>query len=331
LNKIPEPRTGPSIEKTVPPETPRQRLDRYLADSGLSFTRSRIQTLIRSGAVRVNDDVVLKTGWTIEPGDRITAFAPNETPTEMQPEDIPLDIRFEDEFLLVVNKPPGMVVHPACGHRSATLVNALLYHSDRLSHANEAARPGIVHRLDMDTSGLLVVAKRDDIHAALSAQLAERVMTRRYDAVVWGIPRFPEGRIEAPIGRHPTHRQRMAVVDTGHRKHAITYYRVMETFVCCTLLSLKLETGRTHQIRVHLAHIGHPVFGDPVYEGRTRAINRLSPVLRRQMETVLDSLPRQALHASTLAFVHPATGERIEVHAPPPDDMMQTIRRLREN
>ena len=313
-------------ERIVTPEAGHQRLDRYLASADLNLTRSKIQTLIRSGEIQVNGATAAKTGVTVLPGDCITIRTPEPPPSKAEPEAIPLDIRYEDEWLLVVNKPPGMVVHPACGHWNATLVNALLHHCGDLLHSRDTIRPGIVHRLDKDTSGLLVVAKQEDCLLALSAQLAERTMTRKYVALVWGVPRESTGTITAPIGRDPSHRQRMAVVAPERGRLSITHYQVEQTFLWCSQLSLKLETGRTHQIRVHLASIGHPVFGDPTYEGRTRALLRLSPPLRVIAKQALDRLPRQALHAASLSFRHPISGERINVQAPLPDDMEETIR-----
>ncbi|MBI4550716.1 MAG: RluA family pseudouridine synthase, partial [Candidatus Latescibacteria bacterium] len=237
----------------------------------------------------------------------------------------------EDDALLVVNKPAGMVVHPACGHWDATLVNALLYHCGQLSGAGGTIRPGIVHRLDKETSGLLVVAKRDDVHSVLAGQLAARQIIRQYVAVVWGRLTPDTGSIIAPIGRHPVDRKRMAVVAEGQGRAAITHYRVTERFRWCSLLDLRLETGRTHQIRVHLAHLGHPVFGDATYGGRMKRVGGLSPADRRLATDLLEHLPRQALHAAHLRFCHPLTGETLAFTAPLPDDMAQTLDRLRKN
>jgi 23S rRNA pseudouridine1911/1915/1917 synthase len=317
------------IEKTVPPDAHRRRLDQYLTDTDLGLTRSKIQSLIRTGAVRVNTLSVHKAGEPVRSGDVIRIYMPAPAPVSAIPQAIPLDIVYEDEALLVVNKPAGMVVHPACGHWNATLVNALLHHCQRLSGVSAAVRPGIVHRLDKDTSGLLVVAKQDDVHLALSAQLAARTMTRRYAAVVWGRLHPPSGTIDAPIGRHPVHRQRMAVVDPPRGRQAVTQYRVEEYVSVCSLVSLKLETGRTHQIRVHLAHRGHPVFGDPAYGGRVKALGGLPPSIRGRVRPILDALPRQALHAEFLVFRHPGTGQIIECHAPMPPDIQETVRALR--
>lgn len=313
-------------ERIVPPEAARQRLDLYLASSDLKLTRSRIQTLIRSGEIQVNGVIAVKTGVIVLPGDRITIRIPEPSPIKSEPENIPLDVCYEDDWLLVVNKPPGMVVHPACGHWSGTLVNALLHHCGPFSPSGDTIRPGIVHRLDKDTSGLLVVAKQEECLLALSAQLAERTMTRKYIALVWGVPREGTGTINAHIGRDPSNRQRMAVVAPERGRPSVTHYQVVKNYVWCSLLSIKLETGRTHQIRVHLASLGHPVFGDPTYGGRTRGLLRLPPPNRVLAKQALDRFPRQALHAASLSFRHPISGEIIGVQAPLPDDMQETIR-----
>ena len=316
------------IERTVPPDTPQIRLDRYLAEADIGLSRSKIQSLIRTGAVAVNTARIDKTSHTIGPGDAIRVNLPEPQPSTALPEKIPLDIVYEDDALLVVNKPAGMVVHPAAGHRNATLVNALLYHCDRLSDIGETIRPGIVHRLDKDTSGLLVVAKRDDVHMALAGQIEAHEVSRKYLAVAWGSPRPESGTIEAPVGRHPVHRQHMGVVDYG--KTAVTHYHVVKAFRFCSLLSLKLETGRTHQIRVHLAHQGTPVFGDSTYGGRLKRLGRLSPSDRRQARAALDLIPRQALHAAELEFKHPETGNVIACRAEVPEDMQALLRYLQE-
>ncbi|SVC67949.1 uncharacterized protein METZ01_LOCUS320803, partial [marine metagenome] len=283
------------------------------------MSRSKIQSLIRTGAVAVNAARIDKTSHTVGPGDAIRVNLPEPQPSTTLPEKIPLDIVYEDDALLVVNKPAGLVVHPAAGHWNATLVNALLYHCDRLSDIGETIRPGIVHRLDKDTSGLLVVAKRDDVHMALAGQIEAHEVSRKYLAVAWGSPRPESGTIEAPVGRHPVHRQLMGVVERG--KTAVTHYQVVKSFRFCSLLSLKLETGRTHQIRVHLAHQGNPVFGDSTYGGRVKRLGRLSPTDRRLARTALDLIPRQALHAAELEFKHPETGNVIACKAEVPEDM----------
>ncbi len=316
------------IERTVPPDTPRIRLDRYLTETDIGLSRSKIQSLIRTGAVAVNAALIDKTSHTVGPGDAIRVNLPEPQPSTALPEKIPLDIVYEDDALLVVNKPAGLVVHPAAGHWNATLVNALLYHCDRLSDIGETIRPGIVHRLDKDTSGLFVVAKRDDVHMALAGQIEAHEVSRKYLAVAWGSPRPESGTIEAPVGRHPVHRQLMGVVERG--KTAVTHYQVVKSFRFCSLLSLKLETGRTHQIRVHLAHQGNPVFGDSTYGGRVKRLGRLSPTDRRLARTALDLIPRQALHAAELEFKHPETGNVISCRAEVPEDMQTLLKYFQE-
>lgn len=282
-----------------------QRLDLF-CQAAVGVSRSRVQAWIDEGRVLLNGKPV-KAGTRLRAGDRVQVEEPPLEPALVQAEAIPLDVAFEDANLLVVNKPQGMVVHPAPGNPTGTLVNALLHHCQDLSGVGGVARPGIVHRLDKDTSGLLVVAKHDAAHQALAAQIAAKTALRQYWAVVRGHLDPQEGRIEAPIARHPTHRQRMAVVPGG--RPAATRWRTLALYKGYSLIELTLETGRTHQIRVHLAHLGHPVVGDPVYGGETRL-----PV----------KLAGQALHARRLAFTHPMSGERLELEAEPPE----TFRKL---
>lgn len=305
------------MEIQVPPDQPPQRLDLFLGRHCPDLSRSRIQGLIRAGAVRVNGQPT-RASYQIRPDDTIALNLPAPTELSVAPEDIPLDVIFEDEDLLVLNKGPGLTVHPAPGFWQGTLVNALLHHCRDLSGINGVLRPGIVHRLDRDTTGLLVVAKSDQAHRHLADQLQRRDLERRYTALVWGHLRLLQGRIEAPIGRHPRDRKRMGVVAGG--RAALTHYRVAEPLAFLSLLDLRLETGRTHQIRVHLQHLGHPVFGDPVYGGRS-PIRGLSPAQRLRAGELLQLLPRQALHARSLRFAHPRSGEFIELSAPLPADM----------
>jgi 23S rRNA pseudouridine1911/1915/1917 synthase len=252
---------------------------------------------------------------------------PKAPPPEVLPENIPLPILYEDEHLLVVDKPAGMVVHPAYGHYTGTLVNALLYHCNVLSALQDATRPGIVHRIDKETSGLLVVAKNDAAHARLARQFARRTIEREYQALVWGLFREATGVIEAQLGRSKADRKKMAVVAGG--KIAITEYTVLERFRYLSLLSLKLRTGRTHQIRVHLAHIHHPVFGDPAYSGRQIAWGPGTPRQKAEVQQLLKILPRQALHARTLGFVHPVSGHHVSFESPIPPDMLRVLEILR--
>lgn len=271
------------------------RLDVFVATSA-DISRSRAQTLIEDGAVTVNG-VVAPKRTKLKKGDGVTVLLPPPEDIEARPQDIPIDVVFEDEHLLVVNKPQGMVVHPAPGNPDGTLVNALLYYlKGRLSTINGKLRPGIVHRIDKDTAGLLIVAKTDAAHTHLAAQIAEHSFTRCYEAVVRGNIKDEQGTVNAPIARHKTDRKRMAVVMGG--REAITHYSVIGRYGGYTHLRLKLETGRTHQIRVHMAHIGHPVVGDPVYGG--------------------GSIPRlngQCLFAKHIGFVHPISGQWLEFEA----------------
>jgi 23S rRNA pseudouridine1911/1915/1917 synthase len=278
------------------------RIDRYLADNQEDLTRSYIQKLIADGRVLVNEKPV-KANYKVNSGDGIKLMLPPPVDLEIKPEDIPLDIIYEDKDIVVVNKGKGMVVHPAAGHYTNTLVNALLYHCrDELSGINGVMRPGIVHRIDMNTTGVLVVCKNDKAHQAIAEQLKVHSITRKYNAIVYQNFKESEGKIEAPIGRHPVDRKKMAV-NHKNGKHAVTHYKVLENLgsryahVECTL-----ETGRTHQIRVHMASIGHPLLGDELYSNNKSNF----------------SLEGQALHARVLGFIHPSTGEYMEFEAPLP-------------
>ena len=310
------------------------RLDIYIAGRVPELSRSYIQKLIVSGHVLVND-AQQRPGYKLQPGDRISLTIPPAEPTEIAAEEIPLDIRFEDDQIIVVNKAKGMTVHPAPGSKHGTLVNAVLAHSDDLSGIGGVERPGIVHRLDKDTSGLLVVAKTDVAHASLQKQIQQRSAERKYIALVWGATKFNEAVVDAPIGRHPTDRQKMAVIKDTSRytaREALTNLKVIERFRDFTLLEAKLDTGRTHQIRVHCSFVGHPVVGDPVYGGTKRAIpSSFNKIEHRELSGHIERLHGQALHAYSLSFDHPTTGERLAFDAPVPDDMEALIRWLREN
>ncbi len=340
------------LELTVPEALAGERVDKALAalaagTPGLS--RSRIARLIAEGAVTGEaGETVTEAKRKVKPGEVYTLEIPPPAPIEPEPEDIPLEVLYEDADLIVVDKPAGMVVHPAPGAERDTLVNALLHHcGNSLSGIGGALRPGIVHRIDKDTSGLVVVAKSDAAHVGLSALFAAHDVERRYLALIWGAPNrasarlaglatvgFEDGgwvRIEAPIARHPTDRKRMAVVPGGRR--AVTRLRAMERFGAqeapfASLAECRLETGRTHQIRVHAAHIGHPLVGDPVY-GRPRA-----PAARDvgpEIAASLGAFPRQALHAAELGFTHPVTGERLRLESPLPADLRDLVAILRRN
>ncbi len=292
-----------------------ERLDRFLSRV-LDLSRTRAQTLLAEGRVRV-DGAVPRKSDPVEEGQHIEVEIPEPEALSDEPQDLPLDVIHEDEHLLVVNKEAGMVVHPAPGHPRGTLVNALLHHVDDLSGIGGRLRPGIVHRLDKDTSGLLVVAKRDEAHQRLSDALRERTLERRYLALAWGHLKDDEGQVDAPIGRHQRDRKRMAVVDGG--RDAVTRFRVRERWEAADLLDVKLETGRTHQIRVHLLHVGHPVVGDPVYgagweRGMSGRVRTWARELARRMQ-------RPFLHAAELSFRHPATGAWLTFEAPLPEDL----------
>jgi len=294
-------------EWIVDPESAKTRIDKYITE-GLDddVSRSQVQLWIADGHVLVNDSPV-KANYKVSQGDRISLAIPAPSVVEIVPEDIPLDIAFEDRDVIVVNKPRGMVVHPAPGHISGTLVNALMHHCKDLSGINGELRPGIVHRIDKDTTGLIMAAKNDKAHASLAAQLKEHSVNRRYLALVHGNISHDQGTIDAPIGRDPQDRKMYTVTDRNS-KHAVTHFTVVERFGDYSLLELKLETGRTHQIRVHMKYIGHPLVGDPVY-GKSKGIK----------------LNGQALHAAVLGFVHPATGKYLEFSAPMPDDMEELL------
>lgn len=273
-----------------------ERLDKLVSTSVPDTTRSAAQKWIEMGLVTKRGKVLAKSERLCV-GDEIEIQVPQPVTLEVEPEDIPLDIRYEDADLLVVNKPKGMVVHPAPGHPGGTLVNALLHHCGAtLSGINGVVRPGIVHRIDKDTSGLLMVAKNDRAHQSLAAQIQEHSFTRIYEAVVYGSFKEEQGIVDAPIGRHPSDRKKMAVT-SQHSRRAVTHYRVLARYRGFTHVQLRLETGRTHQIRVHMAHLGHPVAGDPVYGGKK----------------VITSLHGQCLHAKVLGFQHPSKGEYMEI------------------
>lgn len=294
-------------------ETGGARLDAYLAaQEELGLSRSRIKGLIDQGLVTVNGQK-RKASQPLAPGDEIRVTVPDPEPLELAPEEIPLDVVYEDEDVLVINKQRGLVVHPAAGHWSGTLVNAVLDHVDDWEGIGGKLRPGIVHRLDKDTTGLLVVAKNEGAMESLTEQMREHKAVRIYWALVHGNEQLPDaGRIEAPIGRHPRDRKKMAV-NTKNGREAVTRFRVLERYKGYSLVECRLETGRTHQIRVHMAYIGHPVVADPLYGPRKAHLG----------------MPPQALHARQLGFYHPRTGEWVEFTAEPPADMMAVIERLR--
>ena len=288
-----------------------ERVDQFLARQLPQLSRSAAQRLLEQGAVLRGGAAVKKNEKTT-PGETYTLLLPDPEPVEAVPQDIPLDVVYEDADVIVVNKPVGMVVHPAAGHPDGTLVNALLYHcGDSLSGINGALRPCIVHRIDRDTSGLIIAAKNDAAHLSLAAQLQDHTLSRTYEAVAVGNLREDRGTVDAPIGRCPSDRKKMAVVDRGGRS-AVTHWEVVERFPGYTHIRCRLETGRTHQIRVHMACIGHPLLGDTVYGAK-------KPV---------PGLAGQCLHAAELRFLHPRTGEPVTVEAPLPDWFRAVLERL---
>ncbi|QPC90513.1 RluA family pseudouridine synthase [Mesorhizobium sp. INR15] len=318
-----------------------QRLDQWLASQlGPDMSRSRVQMLIKQGAVTVGGKMIDEAKRKMIAGDSVSVVMPEPEPAEPLGENITLDVLYEDDELIVINKPAGLVVHPGAGNWTGTLVNALIHHcGDSLSGIGGVRRPGIVHRLDKETSGVMVVAKTDRAHKALSEAFADHGLTgdleRAYQALVWGIPQRPSGTVDAPLGR-AADRVRRAVVPSGRddARHAITHFTVQErfgeaqqAFATASLVECRLETGRTHQIRVHMAHIGHPVVGDPDYGQafRTKA-NRLPDPLK----TLVKAFPRQALHARLLAFRHPATHLTMRFEAPIPGDMEELVSGFRK-
>lgn len=289
-----------------------ERLDKFLSAMLPDQSRSYLQKIIKDGNVLVNGEPK-KSSYRLEDGDEVTADLPELKSPDIEPENIPLDILYEDDSILMVNKPKGMVVHPSAGHYTGTLVNAVLWHCQgQLSGINGVSRPGIVHRIDKDTTGVLVVCKNDAAHNAVAAQLKEHSITRKYRAIVHGVIKEDEGTVDAPIGRHPTERKKMASgVKNG--KRAVTHYRVLERFQGYTYVECQLETGRTHQIRVHMASIHHPLLGDTVY-GPAKDSHHLEG---------------QTLHAMVLGLIHPVTGEYLEVEAPLPEYFENLLKKFR--
>ena len=293
-------------------ESKNQRLDAFLASSLDGLTRSQATRLIESGEVAVNGRAVSKS-YKLAGGEDVAVTLPEPEPVEAVPQDIPLDVVYEDADVIVVNKPSGMVVHPAPGHPDGTLVNALLYHcAGTLSGIGGALRPGIVHRIDRDTSGLIIAAKNDAAHQYLSAQLADHTLARTYECIVVGKLREDRGTVDAPIARHPADRKRMAVVAGG--REAVTHWEVIARYPGYTHVRCRLETGRTHQIRVHMAYIGHPILGDTVYGAKKE----------------VPGLTGQCLHAVGLRFLHPRTHEVVELSCPLPDEFTRMLQKIRK-
>ncbi len=309
----------------VPAGQTKERLDLYLVHHVENATRTKVQEAIGNGEVLVNG-IQAKPSYKINPLDVISVHLAKPDPPTVVAEAITLSIVYEDDYLLVIDKPAGMVTHPAYKNYSGTLVNALMHHTAFLSQPHPM-RPGIVHRLDKDTSGLLVVAKDETTHQKLSRQFAEKTSEREYNAIAWGVFREKEGVIDAPLGRSKRDRKKVAVIDDG--KHAVTEYEVLEQFEYCAFIRLKLRTGRTHQIRVHLAHIHHPVFGDPTYGGREIVAGGVDGKKKAEVKNLLELIHRQALHARTLGFVHPVTKKFVKFAAPLPEDFSSVLLWLR--
>ena len=294
------------------------RIDMFLAEhTGLS--RSRVKGFIKDGFTVVNGEPITKPSYQVTSGDHIGLSIPSVTEPAFLPEKIPLDIIYRDEHIIVVNKPAGMVVHPGRGNVTGTLAGGLLYNCRSLAGVGDPSKPGIVHRLDMDTSGLLVAALNEEAHTALSQMVHDREIKRVYNAFVWGHPVPESGTIDAPVGRNPKNRKQQAVVENG--RPSVTHYSTLARYEFLTKLEVILETGRTHQIRVHTAYIGHHVFGDPVYGGRENRLKGFSPEIRAEARFLLKGMKRQALHAARLAFDHPITGKALAFDAPYPDDL----------
>ncbi|MBE9561515.1 MAG: 23S rRNA pseudouridine(1911/1915/1917) synthase RluD [Proteobacteria bacterium] len=304
----------------IPSDMNGYRLDKALAELFPSYSRARLQQWIKEGLVLV-DDTKLRGKDKLKGGEQIHLTAQITEEVSWQPQPLELNLIYEDEDLLVVNKPAGLVVHPGTGNQDKTLVNALLHHAPEL---NKLPRAGIVHRLDKDTSGILVVARSVKAHTSLVAQLQNREFIRKYQAIVNGVM-VAGGTVDAPIGRHHAHRTRMAVTDSG--KTAITHYRVIQRYRNYTAIRVQLETGRTHQIRVHMAYKNYPLLGDPVYSGRLR----IPPKSSEEFKTVLRQFPRQALHAEQLGFIHPSSGELVQWTVPLPDDMQNLLKALEKD
>ncbi len=318
IDEVIEPDLGAArrVEITLDESVAGQRLDRALADAVPDLSRVRIQAMLAEGRVMRDGVPVGNASAKAKPGQHIVIDIPAPVAAYPEPQDIPLTIVFEDDEMMVIDKQAGLVVHPGAGNADGTLVNALLaYCGDRLSGIGGVRRPGIVHRLDKDTSGLMVVAKTDRAHVALSAQLQSRTLKRIYTAVVWGKPMPMAGRIEGNIGRSPNDRKRMALVSHGGRS-AVTHYRTLKSFKTASLVECRLETGRTHQIRVHMAHIGHPLVGDPAYG--LKRLPKDAPALAK-------SLPRQALHATQVTFLHPLTNREMCYSSSVPSDIADLI------
>jgi 23S rRNA pseudouridine1911/1915/1917 synthase len=311
----------------VPEGKRKERIDTFLTHHIENTTRSKIQKAIESGLVKVNG-VIVKANYSVRPFDKIEAIQIiSPRPEDVEPEEIPLDIVYEDDFLIIVNKPAGMVAHPAYANYTGTLVNALLHHTKSLSSINEAGRPGIVHRIDKDTSGLLVVAKDDYTHAMLAKQFSKHTTEREYHAICWGKFKEKEGEINTKIARSKSDRKKFTISDK-EGKEAITLYKVIEQFEFTSYIKLNLKTGRTHQIRVHLSGLGKPIFGDVTYGGNKIHAGLESQKLKSRIQNLLEIMPRQALHAKTLGFIHPHTNKFVRFDSELPEDFKSLLENL---
>ncbi|WP_142850079.1 RluA family pseudouridine synthase [Telmatospirillum sp. J64-1] len=318
---------GISLAATVGAEEAGTRLDKWLSGALPDLSRTRIKALIEEGMVTADGATISDASFRVKSGQSFALVIPESIPAIPQPQPMDLDIVYEDEDLIVVNKPAGLVVHPAPGSPDCTLVNGLLHHcSSTLSGIGGVKRPGIVHRLDKETSGLIVAAKNDAAHNGLAVQFADHSITRAYRCVVWGVPAQKSGEIEGNIGRSPTNRKKMAIVNKGG-KHALTRYRVLKMFgTSASQVECRLATGRTHQIRVHMTALGHPLVGDSTY-GRVRSAQKLRDLAPAAREALI-GFPRQALHAFLLGFIHPRTGEMLRFEKEEPNDLRQLVQKL---
>lgn len=306
----------------------KERIDTFLVSKIENATRTKIKKLIEAGLVLVNNRQV-KPSHLVLPGDLVDVTIPvSPHPSEAEPENIPLNVVFEDEYLMVINKPAGMVVHPAYSNWTKTLVNALLYYSKNLSRYNSPERPGIVHRIDKNTSGLLVIAKDEWTHSRLALQFSKHSIEREYHTVVWGIPAERKGEIIRNIARSKSDRKKFSV-SASEGKNAVTLFEVLEEFEFASYLKVNLKTGRTHQIRVHFSSIGHPVFGDPAYGGTEVRYGSQLPQIKSRVTNLLKIMPRQALHAKTIGFIHPHSDDFVKFDSPLPEDFTSLIRELR--
>ncbi|GBD91725.1 ribosomal large subunit pseudouridine synthase D [bacterium BMS3Abin04] len=322
--------TQKKLKFKIPDGKKKERIDTFLSNSIENITRSRIQKLIKEDLVKVND-IPVKANYRVVPDDDIEVIIPvTPRPDNIEPENIPLDINYEDDYLIIVNKPAGMVVHPAVGNYTGTLVHALLYYTQNLSMLNEEGRAGLVHRIDKDTSGLLVIAKDEWVHAKLAADFAKHNIQREYWAVCWGRFEKRKGEIIGNIARSKSDRKKFTVSES-EGKHAHTFYEVIEEFEFMSLVKLKLKTGRTHQIRVHLSSINHPIFGDETYGGRRIHTGMNLTKMRYIVNKLLEIMPRQALHAKTLGFNHPKTNEELFFDSDLPEDFKNLLQVLKTN